>query len=161
MWLYCEDCGLIRESGFLRLRISREAVEPGTTERVAPAPDGPTTPQVDYDPQFGGPIAAVQRPFAMLEFQHGKSYWWLFPVQMLFVASGFVMCHALGDFRWGILTLPVFLALLLWSELRSRVALDSWWRATYSKGTWQYKATVAFQAICLALFLVLSYVLLR
>jgi hypothetical protein len=93
----------------------------------------------------------------MLEFEHGKSYLWLFPIYALLFLGGFALCGAVGNFSWGILTMPIFIACLLVCELRSGVALDSWWRASHPKGSWQYQASVIWHAVGIVLFLIFSY----
>jgi hypothetical protein len=53
--------------------------------------------------------------------------------------------------------MPAFIAILLLCELRSGVALDSWWRASYRKGDWQYRASLAWHTAGFGLFLAFWY----
>jgi hypothetical protein len=94
----------------------------------------------------------------MFKLEPGKSYLWIFPIYGAVFLGGILLCGAFGRFQCGIITMPVFLAILLSSELRSEVALDSRWRATYLKGTWQYRALIAWQTIGLVGLLGMSYV---
>jgi hypothetical protein len=77
---------------------------------------------------------------------------------VLFLAR-FGLCEAVGHEKWGLLNLPAFLAFLLLCELRSGVALDSWWKASHLKGTWQYRGLIAWHSLATALFLVIAYVI--
>jgi hypothetical protein len=87
----------------------------------------------------------------------GRSYAWWFPVLLAIFLGGCALCDYLGIRQWGALTLPVFVALLLSCQLRSGVALDSWWRASHPKGTWQYRALIAWETAGLIFFVGLSY----
>ena len=64
---------------------------------------------------------------------------------------------AMNDPGWGVVTMPVFLAFVLASELRSKVALDSWWRASYAKGCWQYGAIVTWHGFGIMATLLFAY----
>lgn len=94
----------------------------------------------------------------MFRIEYGRSYIWLFAIFLIAFILGMLLCSAFGCDKFGIVTIPAFLAILLSSELRSGVALDSWWRATYLKGSWQYRALTAWHAVALAVFLGMSYV---
>jgi hypothetical protein len=93
---------------------------------------------------------------AMIRFEHGKSYIWLFPIFAALFFGGFALGNAaFNNPNWFIITMPLFVAFLLLGELRSGVALDSWWRATYPKGSWQYQALIAWHitaGIAMAIF---------
>jgi len=93
----------------------------------------------------------------MFHLELGRSYLWWFPIFGTAFFGGFVVCEFLGGRNWAILTLPAFAAFLLSCELRSGVVLDSWWRASYAKGTWQYRAIIAWQVIFLILCVGLTY----
>jgi hypothetical protein len=82
----------------------------------------------------------------MLKFEYNRSYLWLFRLYLILFFGGFALCAVVGHERWGVVALPAFVASLLLGELRSGVALDAWWRATYLKGSWQYPALIAWHA---------------
>ncbi len=78
----------------------------------------------------------------------GRSYLWLFfvlaPVHLSFVYIGLARLRE----PW-VVAMPMATS-LLWlviAEVRSSVVLDSWWRATYPKGTWRYNAILAWHAL--------------
>jgi membrane-bound ClpP family serine protease len=84
----------------------------------------------------------------MALFQQGKSYLWMFPIFGVLFFGGVALCvQTVGNPGWGILTLPGFLMFVLGAEIRSGVALDSWWRATYPRGTSRYRALLLWQAV--------------
>jgi len=95
---------------------------------------------------------------SMLRLEYGRSYLWLFFVYIVLFFGGVALCEAVGRVNWGIFTMPAFLAFLLLCEFRSGVALDSWWRARYLKGRWQYRATLAWHCVGMLLLSLLSYV---
>ena len=68
-----------------------------------------------------------------------------------------MFCRALGHLGWGIITMLAFIVMVLSCELRSGVALDSWWKASYRTGDWQYRAIVAWHILGLFLLLGMSY----
>jgi len=88
-----------------------------------------------------------------VRFQSGKSYLWLFVV----FATGFMVLLVASD-RFPVaanlaaFTLPLMTGFLFLSEFRSGLVLDSWWRATYPIGTWQYKVGLTVRAILTILF---------
>jgi hypothetical protein len=95
----------------------------------------------------------------MFKFEYGKSYFWLFGVFFAVFFVWFCMPNPFdGIKRFGALILPVFGAVLLINVLRSGVALDSWWRATYVKGGWQYRACLVAHAILFFWFSVFAYI---
>jgi hypothetical protein len=93
----------------------------------------------------------------------GKSYLWLFWI----VFAAFVVLvfgpvvFKLQPQVYAIVLLPLEMGLILVSEIRSGVALDSWWRAKYARGTWQYKALVAWHSFALIVFTVMAIVFLE
>jgi hypothetical protein len=93
----------------------------------------------------------------MVKLVHGRSYLWLFPIFLILFFGGFGLGAMAGDMRWGALMMPAFVAFLLSCELRSGVAFDSWWRASYLKGSRQYQAMVIWHAIGIVLFCVFAY----
>lgn len=95
----------------------------------------------------------------MLRLEHGRSYLWLFAVYLALFLGGLALCEALGHFAWGVVTMPAFLTFVLLCEFRSGVALDSWWRAVHLKGSWQYRALLAWHALGAVLFSLLSYLM--
>ena len=97
----------------------------------------------------------------MLRLHYGRSYLWLFLIFMTVFFGGFALCDAFGRMNWGFITMPAFLAFLLLCELWSGVALDSWWRASYLKGGWQYRTMLAWQAAGVAFLSALSYLSIR
>ena len=88
----------------------------------------------------------------------GRSYLWWFLVFLAGWVGGIVSGGFLGGRKWVVLMLPAVMACVLSCELRSGVALDSWWRAAYAKGTWQYRAIIAWHVTGLVLLVGLSYV---
>ena len=73
-----------------------------------------------------------------------KSYVWLFVVFFVF----FVGIGMIGNnLRVAALSLPIVVGAILICELQSGIALDSWWRAKFEKGTWQYSALIAWHAL--------------
>lgn len=58
------------------------------------------------------------------------------------------------------ISLPVYTAFLLVSQVRSGIALDSWMIARYPRGTWQFNATIAWNGFALILMMSLSIALL-
>jgi hypothetical protein len=96
-----------------------------------------------------------------MRLEQGKSYLWLFPIHLVLFAAGFGLCGAFGNATWGIVTMPLFIAFLMICELRSGIALDSWWRAAHPKGRWQYQAILAWQAFALVWFLAIAYFFIR
>lgn len=92
----------------------------------------------------------------MMRFEQGKSYLWLFPIFGILFLVGSALCSALGDSSWGVLTMPAFIAFLVLGELRSRIALDSWWRASHPRGSWRYQAMAAWHITGVILLLVFS-----
>jgi hypothetical protein len=93
----------------------------------------------------------------MFRLEHGRSYLWWFPIFLTAFLGGIFVCGLLGGRNWAVLTLPAFAIFRLSCELRSGIVLDSWWRASYAKGTWQYRAGIAGQVIGLIFFVGLSY----
>ena len=95
----------------------------------------------------------------MLRFKQGESYLWLLGVYfVIFLGLMFGLGNANGTARWGVLLLPAFSLLLLTTTLRSGVALDKSWRATYLKDNWHYRVSIAAHFVLLVWFSVFSYV---
>ncbi|HEU5119038.1 MAG TPA: hypothetical protein VFT74_20785 [Isosphaeraceae bacterium] len=88
----------------------------------------------------------------MLRLQPGRSYLWLFALYASLFIGGFALCEAIGHPAWGAITLPVFMTFLFLTELRSRVMLDSWWRASYPRRHPRYQTILLFHAFSLVLF---------
>jgi hypothetical protein len=93
----------------------------------------------------------------------GKSYIWLFYIYfVLFVTSGMIL-PAIGmtaGIKYASILIPMTFGSLLVLEIRSGIALDSWWRAEYEKGKWQYPALLAWHATGLVGSVVLCYFML-
>jgi hypothetical protein len=88
-------------------------------------------------------------------FHQGRSYVWIFFVWAAF----FVGVGVLGaNLRFAIASMPAVIGSLLAGEVVSGVALDSWWRATYPKGCWQYTALIAWHTLAFILFLAVASV---
>lgn len=91
-------------------------------------------------------------------FHQGKSYIWLFGAFSAIWLAGFAICQfALSNLLWGVLTIPTFILFILVSEIRSGIALDSWWRATHPKGTYVYTAMLVWHMLGLVLACVISF----
>jgi hypothetical protein len=78
----------------------------------------------------------------MMKLQPGKSYLWVFAIFFVMFAAALFATDTLGA-----VLLPVFMTAVFTSELRSGIVLDSWWQATYPRGTWQYKVGLTLHAI--------------
>jgi hypothetical protein len=59
------------------------------------------------------------------------------------------------------IAVPATILLMLLSELWSGIALDSWWRASYPKGNWQYLAVLASQAVVFFIFSLIAYIMIQ
>lgn len=91
-----------------------------------------------------------------MRFLVGKSYVWIFWVFFLvFIAAGAGLTVFVGHPVYAGILLPIVLGIVFALEIRSGVVLDSWWRAKYVKGTWQYKAILAWHATALVIFIVM------
>jgi hypothetical protein len=95
---------------------------------------------------------------AMFILKHGRSYVWLFAVFLALFLGGNVLCELVGHAGWGIITMPAFITLLVLCELWSGVALDSWWRASYLKGSRQYQAMLIWHSIGIIFFILIFIV---
>jgi hypothetical protein len=103
-------------------------------------------------------IIFLSSPLAMFKFELGKSYLGLFAIYIgLFLGAFPLSALVTGRPNWGILIMPIFIAGMLVCELRSGVALDSWWRASHPRGTGTYQALVAWHSFAVVLFSVFSY----
>jgi hypothetical protein len=86
----------------------------------------------------------------MIVFQQGRSYMWLFFAFVAFFLGGNALCYAYGHQRWGSALLPAIVALVTVGEFFSGVALDSWWRASYPRGTENYWLALVLQTLFVA-----------
>jgi len=101
--------------------------------------------------------------FGMVHFEQDKSYLWLLLVYCAVFPTAFLVSKMLvGVHDWGFVVLPLFVFYLMACQIRSGVALDGWWRATYPRGTSGYRALLVWESIvlviaaCMALIVVLS-----
>lgn len=79
----------------------------------------------------------------MFRLENGRSYARWYDVFATVFFGGFVVSLFIGGRPWWVfLTFPVTGVLLLISQLRSGVALDGAWRASYVKGTWQIRGMI-------------------
>jgi hypothetical protein len=95
----------------------------------------------------------------ILNLKQGESYRWLcFANVGLYIAATMVSV-ATKNFIWCAMTIHVCILYLVVCEVWSRVALDSWWVASYLQGTWQYRAMLAwhFAIAILALIVALAF----
>jgi hypothetical protein len=92
----------------------------------------------------------------MLILRFGKSYLWLFAIFSVLLLGSFLLTEDLAA-----ALLPVVMTIVLTSELRSGVVLDSWWRATYLRGSWQYNAGIAIHAIASVYFTWFAFTFIR
>jgi hypothetical protein len=92
----------------------------------------------------------------IFRLEQGRSYRrWLEASSAVFL-GGFVICELLGVGWWGILMLPAEVALLVICQVRSGVALDSNWDASYARGTWQFRGLIAWEMF-VAIFFVAAW----
>ena len=92
-------------------------------------------------------------------FELNKSYIWIFAIFCpIFLVSGMIIFPFSGNnsFRIGVCELIVMIGFILFSEIRSGIAIDSWWRAVYPKGTWQYQGVIAWQSFGILAFSILA-----
>jgi len=85
----------------------------------------------------------------------------------ILIAYGVIFLFAMtlgviGYFNYAfpiiVTTMTMLFAFLLISQLRSGIALDSWWIAKYRRGTWQYTGLIAWNCFGLILSIVFSAV---
>jgi hypothetical protein len=91
---------------------------------------------------------------SMRIFQHGKSYVWIFFVFAVFFV-GFGMIGK--DPKLAAFSMPILIGGILVCELQSGIALDSWWRAKYERGSWQYTALVIWHVFVTILLSILAW----
>jgi prepilin signal peptidase PulO-like enzyme (type II secretory pathway) len=92
----------------------------------------------------------------MIRFEQGKSYLYLFPVvAVLFFVGCAAAQAAFRNMGWGFLVAPAFMGYFLASEVRSGVALDSFWRAAHPHGSTEYRIMIIWQFFILSFWLVL------
>ncbi|MEJ7639275.1 MAG: hypothetical protein WKF75_15190, partial [Singulisphaera sp.] len=84
-------------------------------------------------------------------------YIWLFAIFTASFLGGNARFGLVGHDGWGMLILPAFITLLTLCELWSGVALDSWWRARYLKGSEEYWVVLALQSVLAVVFSVFFY----
>jgi hypothetical protein len=83
----------------------------------------------------------------MFRLEQGRSYTWLFAIYGIALFGGFYAWTFLFRGRfWGILAIPAVTFVVVSSELRSGVALDSMWCASHAKGTAEYREATALHA---------------
>ena len=92
----------------------------------------------------------------LLKFQVGNSYLWLFGVLFVMFFAGYVLAETMGRREWGFISAPLFMAFILRCEVRSEVALDSWFRASRAKGDKYFTPTLVWHAIGLVFLATLS-----
>lgn len=92
----------------------------------------------------------------LLKFQVGNSYLWLFGVFFVMFFAGYVLAETMGRREWGFISAPLFMAFILRCEVRSEVALDSWFRASRAKGDKYFTPTLVWHAIGLVFLATLS-----
>lgn len=95
-----------------------------------------------------------------MRFELGKSYLSLF---WGFLCVFVVLMFA--PFKHSILvvvvSLPLVLSFILYVQVRSKVALDSWWKATYPAGTRTYVALMIWNTIGVVGLSVLAFLFVR
>jgi hypothetical protein len=78
-----------------------------------------------------------------MKLKLGQSYLWLCFVLALFglgcVALSFVL---LDNPVYGMAALPIIFTFLLFSQFRSKIAIDGLWKATHQRGTPMYNAAM-------------------
>ena len=78
----------------------------------------------------------------------GKNYTWIF---WAFFVAMVILTVGLTAIRVSIKPvtplLPLFMLFVVVSEIRSRVALDSWWVATYAAGSPMYRFLVVWHIL--------------
>ena len=73
-----------------------------------------------------------------------------------YVFAGYVLAETMGRREWGFISAPLFMAFILRCEVRSEVALDSWFRASRAKGDKYFTPTLVWHAIGLVFLATLS-----
>ncbi|MEM8946914.1 MAG: hypothetical protein AAGD11_17195 [Planctomycetota bacterium] len=81
-----------------------------------------------------------------MHLEIGKSYIWIF---WIFFGVFVVLTFASSELSIAIpaCLLPFFMGFMLYSQIRSKVALDSWWRATHPAGTRTYTALIIWNTL--------------
>ncbi|QEG37069.1 hypothetical protein [Bythopirellula goksoeyrii] len=81
-----------------------------------------------------------------MRLEIGKSYLWLFLTFMgVFVVLAFAPFGQ--PLSASVCLLPLFMGFLLYSQVRSKVALDSWWHATHPAGSRIYTALIVWNTL--------------
>ncbi len=89
-----------------------------------------------------------------MRFILGRSYVWIFFAIFLPLWIGGMVAIArvwMPPLTVAML-LPAMLLFILTSELRSGIALDSWWRAKYVRGTTLYRLLIAWHLVAMLAF---------
>ena len=78
----------------------------------------------------------------------GNGYIWIFCIfAVVFIFIGVIgAALKFTNPKYAIVLFPILFGFILISEIRSGVALDSWWRAKFGKGTWQYAGLIALHS---------------
>ncbi len=90
-----------------------------------------------------------------MRFEHGKSYVWVFVVffvlwlGLILIAGAFQL--SFRSIKPFLFLLPSMLLFVLVLELRSKVALDSWWVARHPAGTRMYSIMIVWHVVGLVL----------
>jgi hypothetical protein len=92
-----------------------------------------------------------------MRFVLNGDYSWIFLIFFgVFVGVGMPL-FAFGHPLYAIISLPILGAFLLVSQIRSGIALDSFWRARYPRESWQFKAILALNVFGFVLTAVLAW----
>ena len=95
-----------------------------------------------------------------MRLNQNRSYIAILWSYMAFFAASMVLCFV-GFARVCFLimgiTMPALMLGLLALQIRSGIALDSWWVARHPKGTWQFSALIAWQLLGVVLMLGMVY----
>ncbi|MEQ8210612.1 MAG: hypothetical protein RH917_12350 [Lacipirellulaceae bacterium] len=98
-----------------------------------------------------------------MKLEIGKKYLWVFFIYFS-VFCMVLFLKALSDaipLSLIACSLPVFMAFLLYSQIRSGVALDSWWRATHPAGSIAFKAMIVWNSLAILGMLVMAVLSVR
>lgn len=92
----------------------------------------------------------------------GNGYIWIFCIfAALFIFVGVIgAALKFTDPKYAIMLFPVMFGFILISEIRSGIALDSWWRAKFGKGTWQYAGLITLHSFAFVMFTVICILIL-
>lgn len=91
-----------------------------------------------------------------VELEQDKSYVWLFALMLpVCVLLSFIGSHVSNLFGM-LLGLGLPLLWLTICELRSGILLDSWWRASYPKGSFVYDLAIRIKIVLIALLAIFA-----